>query len=59
MLTLEEGNIYSYLPGSLKEIVIDDKIPEYQQKLVIDAAKSANPDMQIKLTRLKKDTYQL
>ncbi|PMO04335.1 hypothetical protein BCT19_01235 [Vibrio splendidus] len=59
MLSLEDGNVHRYEPDSLIEIVIGDKMPKDQQKLVIDTALSANPDIKVKSARLKKNTYQL
>jgi hypothetical protein len=59
LLTLENGNAHSYSPKCLKEVVIGEKMSKDQQKLVIDTAKSANPDVVIKMSRLKAGTYQL
>ncbi|WP_409590369.1 DUF2971 domain-containing protein [Vibrio jasicida] len=59
MISLENSNAHSYLPDSLIEIVLGEKMPQDQKKLVIDTARSANPDVSIKLARLKKGSYQL
>ncbi|CDT80658.1 conserved hypothetical protein [Vibrio coralliirubri] len=59
MLSLEKDNAQPYPPECLAEIVIGEKMPKDQQILVINTAKSANPDIQIKLARLKENTYQL
>ncbi|MDC5812838.1 DUF2971 domain-containing protein [Vibrio europaeus] len=59
LLSLEGENLQPYSPEALLEIVIGDKMPEDQRKLVIDTAKSANPDVVFKLAKLKKDSYQL
>lgn len=59
MLSLEDNNIHEYYPESLLEIIIGEKMPQDQQKLVIDTARSANPNIIIKYAQLKKRTYQL
>ncbi|PMH43808.1 hypothetical protein BCU68_13245 [Vibrio sp. 10N.286.49.B3] len=59
MISLENSNAHDYLPDSLIEIVIGEKMPKDQKKLVIDTARSANPDVSIKLSRLKQGSYQL
>lgn len=58
-LSLGEGNAQKYPPEALLEIVIGEKMPKDQQKLVVDTARSANPNVVIKLAQLKKDSYQL
>ncbi|KVX03211.1 DUF2971 domain-containing protein [Shewanella frigidimarina] len=59
LLSLEDENLQPYTPEALLEIVIGEKMPEKQQMLIIDTAKSANPNVVIKLARLKKNSYQL
>ncbi|GAB7224766.1 hypothetical protein VoSk93_39850 [Vibrio owensii] len=59
LLSLEDSNVHSYTPEALIEIVIGEKMPKDQQKLVIDTAKSANPSVVIKKAQLKRGTYQL
>ncbi len=59
MLSLEDSNAHSYQPESLYEIVIGEKMPRDQQKLIIDTARSANPNVLIKVAQLKQSTYQL
>lgn len=59
LMSLEVSHAHSYPSNSLVEIVIGEKMPKDQQTLVINTAKSANPDIKIKLARLKENTYQL
>ncbi|OCH61886.1 DUF2971 domain-containing protein [Vibrio splendidus] len=59
LLSLEKNSAQAYDSKSLMEIVIGEKMPKDQQTLVINTAKSANPDIKIKLARLKENTYQL
>ena len=58
-LSLEQSNTHRYSPDTLREIVIGCRMPSDQQKLVIETAKSSNPDIIIKFARLKKDSYEL
>jgi hypothetical protein len=58
-LSLEDDNLQPYAPEALLEIIIGEKMPRDLQKLVIDTAKSANPNVVIKLARLKKNSYKL
>ncbi len=48
-----------YSPTSLIEIIIGDKMPLDQQKLVINTAISANQNVKVKLARLKSNSYEL
>ncbi|WFC15401.1 DUF2971 domain-containing protein [Aeromonas salmonicida] len=57
ILSMSESNLHSYSATSLREIVIGDKMPKDQQKLVTSIAKSVNPDMTIKRAKLKKNSY--
>ncbi|EOX4831356.1 DUF2971 domain-containing protein [Vibrio alginolyticus] len=59
LLSLEKHGGHCYEPSVLEQIVIGDKMPKDQQKLVVGTARSANPDIKVKLARLKKNTYQL
>jgi hypothetical protein len=48
-----------YDPSSLTEIVIGEKMPEDLRLLVISTARSANPNIEIKLAKLKPSSYEL
>lgn len=48
-----------YEPSSLIEIVIGEKMPLDQQKLVINTALSANSDIKIKIAKIKSNSYEL
>lgn len=48
-----------YDPNSLIEIVIGEKMPKDQRKLVISTARTANPNIRIKLAKLKPGSYEL
>ena len=48
-----------YCPSSLIEIVIGEKMPLDQQKLVINTAKDSNPNIKVKLAKLKSNSYEL
>lgn len=48
-----------YDPRSLVEIVLGEKMPEDQRKLVISTARSANPNIKIKVAKLKSGSYEL
>ncbi|MGF1836837.1 DUF2971 domain-containing protein [Photobacterium sanguinicancri] len=48
-----------YDPSSLMEIVIGEKMPMDQQKLVINTARSANPNIKLKLAKLKSGSYEM
>ena len=59
ILAMSKLNLHTYSPEALVEIVVGERMPEEQKKLVIDTAKNANPDIIIKQARLKPDSYQL
>jgi transposase-like protein len=48
-----------YDPNSLIEIVIGEKMPLDQQKLVVHTATKANPNIKVKLAKLKANSYGL
>lgn len=48
-----------YTPSSLIEIIIGEKMPLDQQKLVINTATAANPNVKVKLAKLKTNSYEL
>ncbi|MCU8257245.1 DUF2971 domain-containing protein [Vibrio vulnificus] len=58
-LSLGENSLQKYPSDALLEIVLGDKMPEDQKKLVIDTARSANPNVEFKIARLKQGSYQL
>jgi hypothetical protein len=57
ILSMSDKNLHSYSAKSLLEIVIGEKIPKDQQQLIISIAKSVNPNIAIKLAKLKKNSY--
>lgn len=57
ILSMSESNMHSYTSSALSEIVIGDKMPLDQQKLVIHTAKMANPDIIVRRAKLKKNSY--
>ncbi len=59
ILALGDHNIHAYLPDTLLEIVVGEKMPEDQKNLVINTAKNANPSVSIKEARLKQNSYKL
>lgn len=59
MLSLEDSNLHSYPSQALIEIVLGEKMPLDQRKLVLDTARSANPDVVVKIAQLRKGTYSL
>ncbi|WP_418642509.1 DUF2971 domain-containing protein [Vibrio chaetopteri] len=50
---------HQYAPDSLLEIIVGEKMPCDQKKLVIDTAKLSNPRIVIKQARLMEGTYKL
>ena len=59
LLSKENHHAHFYPPEYLIQIVLGDKMPEDQKKLVIDIAKSSNPNVEIKIAKLKDGTYDL
>jgi len=59
LLSKEVSHVHPYPPEFLIQIVIGDKMPEDQQKLVIDIAKTSNPNIEIKQAKLKYGSYEL
>ena len=59
LLSLNPYNNHKYAPGALKEIIIGNKMPDDQKKLVINTVKSANSKIKIKEARLKQGSYKL
>ncbi|WP_412495942.1 DUF2971 domain-containing protein [Vibrio cyclitrophicus] len=57
ILSMSESNMHSYTSSALLEIVIGDKMPLDQQRLVIHTAKMANPDIIVRRAKLKKNSY--
>ncbi|MUK26584.1 DUF2971 domain-containing protein [Aliivibrio fischeri] len=57
ILSMSDSNLHGYSVSSLCEIIIGDKMPEDQQKLVTGIGKSVNPDMIIKRAKLKENSY--
>ena len=57
IISLSMKNLYKYSSSSLLELVIGDKMPEDQKKLVINIAKNENPNVVVKRARLRDDSY--
>ena len=59
ILSLDTSNFHNYSGQSLKEIVIGEKMPEAQRKLLLDTVKANHPEIIIREARLKPDSYSL
>lgn len=57
IISMSESNLHSYHPCTLNEIIIGDKMPLDQQKLVTDIVKSVNSSIKIKRAKLKENSY--
>ena len=57
IISMSESNIHSYTTSALLEIVIGDKMPLDQQKLVIQTAKIANPNIIVRRAKVKENSY--
>ncbi|MDX2370951.1 MAG: DUF2971 domain-containing protein [Colwellia sp.] len=59
LLSKEDFHAHHYPPEFLIEIVIGEKMPEDQKNMVIDIAKTSNPNIEIKQAKLKYGSYDL
>lgn len=59
IVVLDNSNFHSYSAKSLKEIVIGEKMPSPQRKLLLDTVKANHPEIITKEARLKPDSYSL
>jgi hypothetical protein len=50
---------HSYDPASLDELIIGERMPFDQQKLLVSIVKTENPKIKIKMATLKKNSYQI
>ncbi|MEX0336406.1 DUF2971 domain-containing protein [Vibrio tubiashii] len=57
IISMSETNLHSYDPSTLNEIIIGDKMPLDQQKLVTDIVKSVNSSIRLKRAKLKENSY--
>ncbi len=57
LLALESDNFHTYSPTNLTKIVIGEKMPKNQKKLIIDIAKRNNANIEICEARLKNKSY--
>lgn len=59
IVSLDTNNFHCYSTESLKEIVIGEKMPQTQRKLLIDTVKLSHPEVIIKEAKLISDSYSL
>ncbi|WP_161985085.1 DUF2971 domain-containing protein [Agarivorans sp. Toyoura001] len=59
ILSLSKSQFHHYSEGSLKEVVIGEKMPLEQRKLLSDTVKSAHSNVTFKEARLIADSYSL
>lgn len=58
-IAFEGQNIYHYPPDCLKKIIIGEKMPNDEVKLITKIAKSVNPDICIEFATIEKNTYSI
>ena len=59
IVSLDTSNFHCYSSQALKEIVIGEKMPQTQRKLLIDTVMSSHPKVAIKEARLIANSYLL
>lgn len=59
LITLEQSDFHIYSPELLKEIIVGDKMPASEKKLLLNVARASNPNVVVKTAKLKKDSYQI
>lgn len=58
-MTLDKRSFHHYSSETLKEVILGEKMPLTQKKLLIDTLKATYPDVIIKEARLKVESYSL
>ncbi|ABG41258.1 hypothetical protein Patl_2747 [Paraglaciecola sp. T6c] len=59
IMSLDKSNFHHYASETLKEVVIGEKMPSTQRKLLIDTLKATYPDVIIKEAKLQTESYSL
>lgn len=59
ILSLSKSQFHHYSEDSLKEIIIGEKMPQEQRKLLLDTVKAVHPSVVVKEARLIADSYSL
>jgi hypothetical protein len=59
IMSLSKNDFHCYLPTTLKEIIVGDKMPISEKNLLLSIAKKGNPNIKVKTARLKTNTYQI
>jgi len=59
IMSLEKRSYHNYSVQSLKEVVIGEKMPVAQRKLLLDTIKINHPEIIVKEARLKPNSYYL
>ncbi len=57
ILTLDKSNFHYYSENSLIQVIVGDKMPRAQRKLLLDTIKLIHPNATVKKARLMDDSY--
>ena len=59
IMSLNESDFHCYMPNTLKEIIVGDKMSASEKSLLLNVVKASNPNIIVKTARLKDNTYQV
>jgi hypothetical protein len=59
IMCLDKSNFHNYSVESLKEIIIGEKMPASQKKLLLATVRASHPEIIVKEARLKPNSYSL
>jgi hypothetical protein len=59
ILTLDKSNFHYYSENSLMQVIVGEKMPQVQRKLLLDIIKASHPEIKFKEARLMSNSYAL
>lgn len=59
IMSLNKSDFHCYMPNTLKEIIVGDKMSASEKSLLLSVVKASNPNIMVKTARLKDNTYKV